>query len=199
MKKIIGMCALLLAGTANASLIELEWTTTALSFTGTVPGLNGEIVTTSFTVDNGGSTTLSQSWSQDDFVSYRIEGASGWWIQSDDINIGSSGFFSTDELGNVMTAGNWLGDYFNDGTIMTSWAGSFEGGWWNNGNNEVVCSTVATHCVSVVDVSENRIGSSWKASQATAISESSSIPEPISIVLLGLGLAGIGFTRKNKT
>ena len=51
MKKILGIVIFLIAGTANADLFELRWTTTASALTGAIPGVVGEGVTTIFTVD----------------------------------------------------------------------------------------------------------------------------------------------------
>jgi len=195
MKKIIGIFALLLAGTANAGLIELDWTTTVESFRGSVPGVVGEEITTTFTVDNGGSSTLSQDWTVADFVSYRLEGASGWWMESSFIEMPTStGMFSTDALGDVTLAGNWYGGYHTGATITTSWVGEVDGGWWNNGNNEVACTqpSAGYDCVFAADVDGNLVGSNWSASAA-------SVPEPASIALLGLGLAGLGFAKRKKT
>ena len=192
MKKFVGICALLLAGTANASLMELNWTTTVSGLEGSTPGIVGEVITTTFTVDNGGTSLLGQSWDETNFLSYRVEGNSGWWMESDFIDTSSSsGLFSTDALGNVITAGNWYGGFFSGGTISTSWAGLSDGGWWNNGSNQVACTT-SNDCVSAVNVSENLIGASWAASEASAV------PEPSGITLLGLALAGLGFARKKK-
>ncbi len=88
--------------------------------------------------------------------------------------------FSTDALGDVITVGRWYGGY-SSAIVITSWAGDLNGGWWNNGANEVVCTASAADCVWAADVSENLIGSSWTASEV------SSVPEPTNIVLLGLG------------
>jgi hypothetical protein len=193
MKNIMGVFAFLLAGSANASLIELDWSSTAASFTGSFSGVSGEAITTTFTVDNGGSSALSQSWTEDDFVSYRMEGISGWWFESTFIDtLSSSGQFSTDALGNVITAGNWFGGY-SSALITTSWSGVIQGGWWNNGNNEVVC-TDDIDCVLVVNVLGNVTGSSWSAPSASSIS----VTAPTSLVMLGLGLIGVSFSRKKK-
>ncbi|WP_157976642.1 PEP-CTERM sorting domain-containing protein [Parahaliea mediterranea] len=161
--------------------------------TGSIPGVVGEEITTTFTVDNQGSSLFSQTWGVSDFVSYRIEGASGWWIESDFISSGS-GVFSTDAIGNVISAGTWFGGYHQGANITTSWAGVLNGGWWNNGANQVVCSASATDCVWAADVSGNLVGANWTAAAVVA----TAVPEPASIALLVLGLAGIGLSRKRK-
>ena len=193
MKNIMAVFAFLIAGTANAGPIELDWSSTAASFTGSFPSVPGEAITTTFTVDNGGSSSLSQYWTEDDFVSYRMEGSSGWWFESIFIDtLSSTGQFSTDALGDVITAGNWFGGY-SSAIISTSWSGVINGGWWNNGTNEVVC-TADSGCVLVVNVLGNVSGSSWSAPASSSIS----VTAPTSLVMLGLGLIGVSFSRKNK-
>lgn len=193
MKKLIGICALALSQAATAAPIALTWTTTASDLTGSIPGVDGEAITTTITVDNGGSSILSQIWSETDFVSYRIDGASGWWISSTDIDLGaSSGSFATDGAGNVTSAGTWYGLYFSGGTITQSWTGVVNGGWWNNGNNEVVCKTGSADCVYAFNVDANLEGSSWTAG---GVEET---PEPESLALFGLALTGLALARKAK-
>lgn len=192
MKKALGVMAFCLSGVANASIVELDWVTTASTLTGSIPGVVGEQITTTFTVDNGGSSILSQTWGTADFVSYRVAGASGWWIESNYIDPGLS-VFSTDALGNVTTAAMWYGGY-PSANITTSWAGVLLGGWWNNGNNQVVCSAGATDCVWANNVSENQVGASWTATLAGA----EPVPVPASMALLGLGFAALGFAGRRK-
>ncbi len=52
-------------GVANAATIELTWITTAKAFNDSFSGIGnkGDNILTTISVDNGGSTTLSQSWS----------------------------------------------------------------------------------------------------------------------------------------
>jgi len=194
MKKILGIVIFLIAGTANADLFELRWTTTASALTGAIPGVVGEGITTIFTVDNGGASSLSQMWGSSDYVSYRVEGTSGWWMESNFINTGTSlGGFSTDGAGSVTTAGTWYGGW-PSATVTTSWAGVQNGGWWNNGKNEVACTASAADCVWAIDVSDNLIGSSWTVTNVAA-----PVPEPEIYAMLGMGLGFIGWVRRKKS
>lgn len=193
-KVVVGLlCAA--ASVANATPIELSWTTTLSFVTGSVPGTAGEAITTIITVDNGSSSLTNQTWTGSNFLSYWIGGASGWWAESSVLAAGSSfGSFSTDGSGNLISAGNWQGGYWTNSPVMTSWAGDTTGGWWNNGNNQVFCISGGADCVWANDVAGNLVASNWTA---RAVSES--VPEPASIALMGLGLAGLGLSRRRAT
>jgi len=186
-----------MVGIANATPIELDWTTTVNLLYGSVSsvGTVGEEITTTLTVDNGGSTTLSQSWSATDFLSYRIEGATGWWAESTVvINGSSSGNFSTDGSGNVTAAGDWSG---NSGVITTSWAGDLVGCWYSDANNGIfyINPPSDSGMIEVANVGENIIGSNWTATLAS----SNPVPEPATMVLFGFGILGLaGVSRKKK-
>jgi PEP-CTERM motif len=183
-----------LVGQAEASVVLLTWTTTVAANT-TVPGaVIGETYTTTIKVDNGGSSTLSQNWGATNFLSFRQDGASGWWFESADLDLGlSSGSFITDALGAVTAAGNWRGLY-PTGTVLTSWAGSQVGGWWNNGGNETSCLANSVSCVWADNVSENIVGSSWTA----RLDVGATVPEPASLGLVGLALLAAGAAAKRR-
>ena len=69
-----------LASGAQGALVELTWETTVAATYGEWPATVGETFTTILLVDNGGATVLSQTWEDTDFISYRAEGASSWWV-----------------------------------------------------------------------------------------------------------------------
>jgi hypothetical protein len=182
------------AGHALANVVDLQWTTTVLSVEGAHPAIVGETLITTIEVNNGGSSVASQTWSASDFVSYREEGP-GWFFESTDIDASSSGVFSTDAAGVVLTAGTWFDDIFPPDPVNTSWAGATLGGWWNNGYNATSCVADPSACVNANNVRANLDGASWTASLAEA-----QVPEPTSLLLFGtgLGLIGLAAWRRRK-
>ncbi len=201
--KILGLLALVLvAGQAQASIIELKWVTTVSAVSGNFPATPGETLTTTILVDNGGSSISDQTWDASHFVSYRQEGDSGWFFESavpaSYLEVLLDSYFSTDAAGNVVTAGNWASGYDPENplttAVNTSWAGWLtNGAWWNNGINETSCDFDSDDCVEAVDANENILGSSWTASLV-----GSSVPEPGPLALFGVGLAGLALRRRRQ-
>lgn len=186
-------CAALLlvtASQASATVVQLTWVTTVMQATGAAPGVVGEQLTTIISVDNGGNSLASQNWSAATFLSYRQQGASGWFIESTDLGA-TSGLFSTNAAGVVSSAGNWRGLY-PSGTVNTSWAGLQSGGWWNNGANQTSC-TQSLDCIWANNVSGNLQAASWTASFAQVAVP---VSEPGVFALMGLGLLGLAASRK---
>jgi hypothetical protein len=199
-----GLLALLLtAGQAQASIIELKWITTVSAVSGSLPAKVGDTLTTTILVDNGGSSIFGQTWYASDFLSYRQAGASGWFFESsvpaDLLEVSPDSYFSTDTVGNVVTAGNWASgwDPENPATtvVTTSWTGSAFGAWWNNGSNEISCFNEDFSACVEADLADrsNVSGSSWTASLV-----GSSVPEPGPLALFGLGLAALGLRNRRK-
>ena len=175
-------------GAAHGDAINLQWSTTVSVSEGLHPGIVGEAVTTTIQVDNGGTTMLGQTWTTGDFIKYRVDGASGWWFESDGaLSAGSSGVFSTDAIGAVVSAGNWDDGSTWDSAITTSWSGADVGAWWNNGFNGIHGAAGGLDYLQVNNVSDNLVASSW-----TAVA----VPEPASIGLLGLVSGGLYFVRR---
>ncbi len=189
----LGAVALAAASfSAQAAVVELRWVTTVMQPSGVHPAIIGETLTTIISVDNGGASLMSQTWTASDFVSYRQEGASGWWFESADISVGSSfGTFATDAGGVVTSAGNWV-DSWPTGNIMTSWGGAAQGGWWNNGFNETSCAASPFACVWANNVDANLRASSWTATMPTT----NPVPAPATLALVGLGLLAAGAARR---
>ncbi len=190
-KNILAGLALALCGQAAISApVALTWQTT-LNPQSLVPGqVVGEVITTTLTVDNGGTSTASQTWSGANFLSYRVEGASGWWATSS-VLTDIYGSFTTDASGVVTSVGNWSGGFFSNGAVTTSWAGAGTGGWWNNGANEVFCLSGAITCVFADNVTGNQLAANWKAGPAV-----SAVPVPATLPLLLAGVGGFAALRR---
>jgi hypothetical protein len=183
---------ILVAGSANAALVDLKWTTTVESVSGVHPGIAGESVVTTIQVDNGGSNTVSQTWTVDDFVKYRIDGASGWWYESNFVEGGS--LFTTDDGGLVTNAGGWVDTLGRE--VDTSYQGKVRGYWHLDGNGSISVGEeyddASISELFVLNTADNAIGSSWTAS-------TTSVTEPSVFALFGLGLVGIGFARRRRS
>ncbi len=180
------------AGAAEAAPVSLTWNTTFDFSSGGWPGTSGEAVTVTFVVDNGGTSTLSQTWSGTDFVSYAVTGASGWSYLSTAAPNAVTGGFVTDASGAVTGAGIWYNSYtpsYTPGSVAASWSSVSYGAWYNNGGNSIAYLGAYDAGLNVNNVSDNQIGASWTAALV-------SVPEPTSLALLGAGLLGLGFGRR---
>jgi hypothetical protein len=189
-KIIMAAGMLLLAGSANAALVELKWTTTVQQVGGEHPGISGESIITTVQVDNGGTDIASQNYDVSNFVKFRIDGASGWWFESYTINT-SSGNFATDPQGNVAEVGLWISE---SRTVHTSYVGISSGDWYLDGINGFTYSG-ENNQLNVSNPGENIIASSWTASAAST----TPVTEPSVFALFGLGLVGIGFARRRRS
>ncbi|SFI12501.1 VPLPA-CTERM sorting domain-containing protein [Albimonas pacifica] len=185
--------AVLTSVSAAAALpVEFTWITTLID--SSVPGgVVGETVTTTLVYDNGGTSLASQTFTLADFVLYRVEGANGWWAETSVVT--SGGDFVTNALGEVETAATVYGGY-PSGAVSTSWTGDAQGGFWNNGSNEVFCVSVPASCVRLEDVEQNQLASSW--SVAFADTPPVATPVPASIPLLASGLVALAGLRRSR-
>ncbi len=198
---VTGLLMFAMLGSANAIPVEFQWTTTVKSVYGEFDdhGLTypGEKITTYIIVDNGGSSNLSQSWSTDNFLSYRIEGESGWWIETSEISDNPLSNFTTDAFGNVDEVGYWE---LISGLFTTSFfpiVGDFMGSWQNTGSNELLRMNSPEGYIRVADVDENQKGSNWTAIIIDS-PPAAPVPEPTTMLLFGIGLAGLAGTRRRK-
>jgi hypothetical protein len=193
-KIIMAAGMLLLAGSANAALVELKWTTTVQGVGGEHPGISGESIITTVQVDNGGTDIYSQNYSVSNFMKFRIDGASGWWFESYATAISGSGSFVTDAVGNVVEAGGWTLVY---GAVMTNYDGTSGGSWYLNNYNAIACSNESCDdsFINANNVGDNIVASSWTASAAST----TPVTEPSVFALFGLGLVGIGFARRRRS
>jgi len=186
------LAASMSASMASAAPVQLAWVTTVSSIDGAaIPATVGEALTTTITVDNGGAGVLSQSWGETDFLSYRIEGASGWWAEIDSVD-SWSGAFTTDGAGDVTAAATFQqGDSFV--SMMTSWSGADSGAFYNNAFNGVFYME-GGDAIFADNVSGNIVGSNWTAAAVTA-----PVPLPGALPLM-LAAAGALFAiRRRRT
>jgi hypothetical protein len=129
------LAASMSASMASAAPVQLTWVTTVSDIIGTaIPATVGEALTTTITVDNGGAGVLSQSWDESDFLSYRIEGATGWWAEIDSVSYWS-GAFTTDGAGDVTAAATFGQNFLV--SMMTSWSGADNALFYNDAGNGV--------------------------------------------------------------
>jgi hypothetical protein len=185
------LAAFMSASMASAAPVQLTWVTTVSSITGAaIPATVGEALTTTITFDNGGAGVLSQSWGETDFLSYRIEGASGWWAEIDSVDFWS-GAFTTDGAGGVTAAATFNQNNFV--SMMNSWSGADSGTFYNDDINGVFY-TIDGSSIEADNVEYNTDGSSWTAAAVTA-----PVPLPGALPLM-LAAAGALFAiRRRRT
>ncbi len=177
------ICVALLCGSASVQASPFQFT-----YTGTVSSVNnigglatvGDAVTVNVIVDNGGTSAISQNWAVTDTVSAVF--TAGSYVAtflSDWFSYGSG--FTTDALGDLTTA-EWYGTQMSTGTdnFGTGVYLSNVGASNSNGRN--------------IYASSNFELSTFSGPIAVA----SSVPEPATIALLGLGLAGIAIGKRRK-
>jgi hypothetical protein len=183
------LAAAMSASMASAAPVQLTWVTTVSSNNGfTIPATVGEALTTTITVDNGGAGVLSQSWGQTDFLSYRIEGATGWWAEIASVS-SWSGAFTTDGAGDVTAAANFA--HASVVSMMTSWSGADSGAFYNDGGNGVFYMEDGD-AILADNVSGNIVGSNWTAAAVTA-----PVPLPGALPLM-LAAAGALFAIRRR-
>src|SRR5690349_4462489 len=94
-------------GQMQAAPFSFSWTDT-VSETG-LPGTSiGDSFTFTIVVDNGGTTTASQTWTGDDFVSASININGGSFTETSTDIAYSSGVFQTDAESAIIAVPVWL-------------------------------------------------------------------------------------------
>lgn len=165
---------------ANATIYDFTYTDAIES--ASTPGIVvGDTFTVHLFADNGGSTAVSQTWTNSDALGFTINAGSyfatystpypGLSLTTDAFGkVSAVTFWGTDEYSvNTDNFGAWTGDYvFGDASFNDS---------LGNGNT-IVANTFNN------------------AGQWTVAAVSQSVPEPTTMLLLGLGLIGLAGVRR---
>lgn len=177
--------AFLVIGTAHADPILFTYTGEITSVSGA--GLSaltsvGDVATIEVISDNGSSSVISQTWDVLDTISaiftagsYMATFSDGWFTSS------AATGFATDGAGNLIQT-NWFGIAFDPTAFDTFGLG----GDLDNGSGVASNGDFYSYTPSLGTVA------AWSGPELV------SVPEPGTLALLGIGVVGMGLSRRRK-
>lgn len=192
---------------ALAAPFSVTWNST-IGAGSTLPYIIGESVSITFVLDNGGASTISQTWNAADVVSvtFLINDAPNTITTVFDPNSGdgidfATGSFQTDASGVLIAAPSSWSDNVTGGMYVTSDdpEGTTDFRWWVNGGNEILVNDSAELVGAAiwadpVDTNINPAFWSFVGGEAGAYVSVPTLSN-WALILMSLLLAFIGLTR----
>jgi hypothetical protein len=182
--------------TVRADPFTFVWSDT-LDSGGILPAgvSEGDPVTFSITVDNGGSTAASQTWTSANFVSAAINVNNGTYTGQDFTITAATGSFETDGLSDITSVpSSWVS---SPGSGTDS-LGTTNLNWFINGQNAFWTGIGQPPYVFFASlVSDNSLPLSWTLLPGSIDGDGmASTPEPSAFVLAVFGLVGLTLGRR---
>lgn len=177
----LAAAALMLFGTAHAVPISYDYTGIVTQTVGSIGTAVSNTIVGSFTYDpdsySYGSVIFTAStgtFTTTNFASFQVHDGNGWDEQFlEDVGPAQAGFFFGDLSATALT-GNSIANLNFD---LTAWT---------------------YHEVRYNEVAAGLITRGWTGNITSIIERSTSVPEPGTLALMGLGLAAIGSARRRR-